>query len=1028
MHFSRTVCYISFMMLFGKTYAQMDLKFRGIEHASTVYDVWNINVSVQQNSIVYFQATVYSNKEGKVYEARSNIVQLVQGIHSLQSEMLQPFQDLFLLPGSNRQLKNDQYSFSIKAIAYPSNQQLAEYTSNFIFIEQNADTSKFLKKNVQFEGNASLNSQYSHAFSSDYTFQPTYVRFDAHPTLTLFDIPFSADVFVTTEQKNSVNTINNYVFKFDYNRFREKLVQKLLKETDQIIKNKVPDKYGYLKQLNIQQAPYYYKNRDALLKQMKDPETLKKMKALQKVEQYEQLVKNPEIKQKITKVDAFQKKYHLESIDDIQRQVEHLDKLHYDEITKWSKELHLDSVTQLKTVTSYLHYIDHAGSLKDSLYRSMLDFKKDSILLMKVYALANVDSTHHGDSSLRKVIYSSDKVLSKGMDPNTLREIKSLGKDSLKADKLIANLKRITQVNQTLDSVNKKLKVLGIDSAKLVALGKDLKRGVFKDLDSIFSGNANTLIHDFEKFTGISSLKESKRLLDLKGQYDQVLSESKAGLEDKLKLKTLSSKFDKIKSLDNIDVNSLARRESDFNSLLGKYNILTKKELFFKGIKRLELGTVYPQESSLGINGIVVKGYNIEVNPGKFYVSSFSGRADNYVLDTFSRPSSVHYKKAIVSLGVGYGDKNETHVHVFYIYSQERGKAAYDSLNHIFRMPVSNHILMSDIGGLFLHKLLYIGNEFSFSMINNAYASSEFSLRQQIRGFAQKTYITGLIPATNTKFKISLQYVGKNYMTLNTPFLLKDRIILDARLEQQLAKNKISVLANYKYDLDSLSQPKRLREAIHSLGVTIGVNVPKYPYLQISYIPVLISGSGLQPLENRLKYTGNVIVNVGYNFSIKKDKAFGLVQCTYANSMFNSAQYYYAGEGNVIVSYLKYTHQIIHTLNFIQSFSLPKNTGIRYTIQYTRPSYEDTLVYRTIATEISCSWGILKKSQNSFGVTYARGNQANKIGFYVQTTFPITKYVYLDMRLQKEQLSRDINDVRENIHGLTFKTQLRIKI
>jgi hypothetical protein len=333
-------------------------------------------------------------------------------------------------------------------------------------------------------------------------------------------------------------------------------------------------------------------------------------------------------------------------------------------------------------------------------------------------------------------------------------------------------------------------------------------------------------------------------------------------------------RYDKIKNIDKVEVEELLKNESNLDALYNKYNFLSRKELIFKGIKKLEVGTVYPSISSLGLSGIVVKGYNVEINPRKFYFSSFAGKADNYLFDTISQ---VKYKKSVASFGVGYGSKNESHIHFIYLFSKEKGNTLYDSTSNIVRSPFTNHVLLADIGGLFFHKLLYVGNETSYSILT-ANNETEGITKKKITDFAQKTFFIAFIPATHTRLKGSVQYTGNNYITLNTPFLLKDRIIVEASLEQQLLKNKVNFNALYKFDLDSVSRNKISRDKIHSLNLSFGLNIPKYPYLQVSYIPTFVL-KAQNPLDhNKINYSGSVVFNSGYNFSLKKGKITSTVQ------------------------------------------------------------------------------------------------------------------------------------------------------
>ncbi|MFN8238182.1 MAG: hypothetical protein U0T77_08440 [Chitinophagales bacterium] len=937
---------LSFMVILNNTYCQVDISFRNLEQSVSVQDLWNVNIRSYRDGVLYIQTTLSSIKKGKIYEARSTPLQLLSGMQLLRADMLSPIQELFVLPGWNYQLDADQYTINIHALSYPSNQILSQYSANFIINSkgQSKDSSGKVKKNIQFNVNGALNGQYSKTFNNDYSFQPNYARFDIHPTLTIYEIPVSADVFVTSEQKNNPNTINNFVFRFDYNQFKDKLIQKLFKETDKVIQQKVPEKYDFLKNMDIKQAPYFYKHADEWTEKLTSGNVQEKLQALEKLEQVKEIIKNPDIKQKLETIESFKDKYNLTSIDDFKNQIDQLDELNYDKILNWTKELHIDSLSRLKEILSYVN-------------------TEDGILTMD-------------------------------------------------------------------DSVSGALRHLGIDSGIIQRLNNDAQQGVFIGLDTLLKykeTNAYKLADNFMKLTGIKSIQDIKQIVDLKHQYDQLMHNSLAIVENKKEIKQLLYWKQKLKDRDKIDVNNLISNESDLNALFDQFSILSKKEQFFKGLKKFELGTVFPQQSSLGINGVMIKGYNIEYSTGKLFVSSFAGKGDNNMVDSLN-PSNARYKKVIASFGAGYGTKNETHFHVHYLYSKEKGNSYFDSSLNLLWVPSVNHIITSDAGVLLCHKKLLIGNEFGYSFNNSSYNYNGELIKHSIHDFAQKTFLIGYIPLSNTKIKSSVQYVGKNYLTHNTPFLLKDRLILEATVEQPLANNKFQIYAQYRFDLDSLSKPVKFRNQIHSCNMSLAVNIPHYPYVQVSYTPVLVVRAADYQNAPRLNYTGNIIVNTGYNFSVRDNKLSGNIQLVYSNTRLNTSDIFRAEQSGIGVNYLSYVNQTIHTVSLNQIFTFKKNTGIQYALQFINPSHTDSLIYKTISAELNCSWVMLKKSQNTVGVTIVNGNKMNRIGFYIQTSFPVTKYINIDLRLQKEQLNRTADGEIQNIHGITFKSQLRFRI
>ncbi|MBK9329007.1 MAG: hypothetical protein IPM95_06775 [Sphingobacteriales bacterium] len=934
------------MTILGNTYGQVDISFRNLEQSGSVKDLWNLNISSFRDGILYVHTTLNSIKNGKIYEARSNTLQLLGGTHLLRADMLSPIQELFVLPGWDYQLDNDQYRITVRALSFPSNQVLSEYTATFIVNPKNntRDSSGKQKKNVHFSVNGALNGQYSDAFKNDYVFQPNYVRFDIHPTLTLFEIPVSADVFVTSEQKNNPNTINNFVFRFDYNQFKNKLIQKLLKESDKVIQQKIPGKYEFLKKMDLKQAPYFYKNAGEWTEKLKSGDVQEKLQSVKKLDQVKEIIRNPEIKKKLESIESFKDKYNLSSVAELKGQIEHLDGLSYDKVLNWTKDLQLDSLPMLKEILSCIH---------------------------------NSDGPLNGN-----------------------------------------------------DSASNALSRFGLDSGSINKLRTDAALGVFNGLDSLLGykeSNAYKLAGKFMEFTDVKSVKDIKQLVDLKQQYDNLMRHSLTALENKKEIRQLMNWQHKLRDYDKIDINNLLNNESDLNALLNQFTILSRKEQFFKGLKVFELGTVFPHQSSLGINGVMIKGYNIEYGTGKIFLSSFAGKGDNILVDSLN-PSNTRYKKVVASFGAGYGSENENHFHVHYLYSKENGGSYFDSTLNILRVPSVSHTVVSDAGVLMCRKKLFIGNEFGYTFNNSRYSNNGEVIKHSIHDLAQKTFMIGYIPVSKTKIKSSVQYVGKNYLTHNTPFLLKDRLILEANIEQSLANNKIQIFAQYRFDLDSLSKPAIYRSQIHSCNISAGLSIPRLPYVQVTYTPVLMI-KGIQRLNTqRLNYTGSVVVNTGYSFSAKDNKLSGNIQFVYSNTRLNTSDIFRTEQTGIGVNYLSYVSQTIHTVSLNQIFTFKNNTSIQYALQYVQPSYTDSLVYKTISAELNCSWVMLKKSQNTVGVTIVNGNKMNRIGFYIQTTFPVTKYVNIDLRLQKEQLNRTTDGLLQKIHGITFRSQLRFRI
>jgi len=80
---------------------------------------------------------------------------------------------------------------------------------------------------IQFHGTNKLFGQYSnsHGFGSE--IPASYLRDDLQMTFTIYDLPFSARTFYTTEQKDYRQAINNFRFYLDVLPLKRKVDEKL---------------------------------------------------------------------------------------------------------------------------------------------------------------------------------------------------------------------------------------------------------------------------------------------------------------------------------------------------------------------------------------------------------------------------------------------------------------------------------------------------------------------------------------------------------------------------------------------------------------------------------------------------------------------------------------------------------------------------------------------------------------------------------------------------------------------------------
>jgi len=97
------------------------------------------------------------------------------------------------------------------------------------------ETQKKLKNNINlkrsfgFHGNASIDFYYADAQNPNQLNQTQYVRFYLNPTVTLLGLPFSTNIFLTTENNNFYNS-NSISLRFDAEAYKRQMIEKYRKQ------------------------------------------------------------------------------------------------------------------------------------------------------------------------------------------------------------------------------------------------------------------------------------------------------------------------------------------------------------------------------------------------------------------------------------------------------------------------------------------------------------------------------------------------------------------------------------------------------------------------------------------------------------------------------------------------------------------------------------------------------------------------------------------------------------------------------
>lgn len=216
-----------------------------------------LNISVENtlpNSInVFLSVSVEKQKSGNVIQATSTALQLNPGPTIFTNELLST---LKLSYGSSSEAKNlantqffdpGEYKVVYSILNINDNNILGDLNSYFTVLTNRttilpSDTNK-KKELVKIHGTSEVLFNYSTGQTNFTNLPPTYLNWTFSPQITVWDIPFSGKLFLTTMQLPGQQSMNSFTFNFDVNQYRDILKRKLL---DLIKKNKTLSKIGNL--------------------------------------------------------------------------------------------------------------------------------------------------------------------------------------------------------------------------------------------------------------------------------------------------------------------------------------------------------------------------------------------------------------------------------------------------------------------------------------------------------------------------------------------------------------------------------------------------------------------------------------------------------------------------------------------------------------------------------------------------------------------------------------------------------------
>jgi len=224
------------------------------------------------------------------------------------------------------------------------------------------------------------------------------------------------------------------------------------------------------------------------------------------------------------------------------------------------------------------------------------------------------------------------------------------------------------------------------------------------------------------------------------------------------------------------------------------------------------LGTQTPHYSDLTIGNIPVFGAGIDLSPGKFRFSFFTGISQRAIEADTARKIAGSYKRTFYSAKIGYGKEDSSHIYLIAAKIQ-------DDTNSIVSRPVDIMPQSGVVGSLDyrlnIGKQYYIKGEVAGSAFTRDTRAQEWDV---LAALPKALFVTQestrlddaanlTIGKTGKVFGIKLvgSYVGDGFVPVGYPFMQTDKLEVTIEPKLNLFKNKLNISGSIGQRINNLS-------------------------------------------------------------------------------------------------------------------------------------------------------------------------------------------------------------------------------
>lgn len=419
---------------------------------------------------------------------------------------------------------------------------------------------------------------------------------------------------------------------------------------------------------------------------------------------------------------------------------------------------------------------------------------------------------------------------------------------------------------------------------------------------------------------------------------------------------------------------------------------LSKAQRLLLSVKQIGIGRSWVDYSELTVKNISLTGFNMELNPGRYYFAFAAGSVNYRFRDFIYKNDVKQPNQSLYLVRAGIGKKESNNI-IATVYCGKK--------------QVMNSI--ADSGGQSLQGLIGISLESKFFINRNNYLVAEFAKSSYLKSPVEPQNNSALInkvfdlgthaneaysiklfsenPSTNTKLSAFYKKTGQYFQSYNLYPVNINQDAWAVKVSQKLWRKQLTLDAAIKQN-DFVNPAAAISFSNKTIfkSLQASLKIPKYPFVSVGYYPtsqlMLVNGNLLQESQYN---TLNTIIN--YTYQVNKTAMNSNIVLTkfYNNSSDTGFIYFnalsFAATQQIYLSQFSFTSGMgitsqkdlyLFTLEQQVNYQVSKNISLTGGVKWNRLNHNETLFGGTAAL----GWVISKLGtlQFQYDKTYLPGN------------------------------------------------------